>query len=344
MNTKIIILGFLALTATVIVFSSLHQTTSEPFDKQTTATQFSFFKNEFAKTYSSLSEMDYRMQVFASNSAIINQHNSNLKSTYKLGINQFSDITFEEFSAKYLRNDPEDNYQMGPELNSELYYGNSDGQEVDWVKAGIVGKVKNQASCGSCWAFSAVSVVEEAYALFKKVPIPNLSEQELVDCSTSYGNEGCGGGFSFQGLDYIREKGINNGKDYPYKAVDLKCKSKLSGKGWAKIEKWTVLLGGPGNLADGLRQQPTTASFHVQSDFMQYKSGVYNPTTCIGNRNHAVNAVGFKLDASVPYFIVRNSWGSTWGEEGLFKIAAKSGNGTCWFNGEGRSTFPTLAQ
>ena len=200
MNNKLLILGLIALTGAALFLSTASSGQAQPSDLEAVETRFVAFKVQFDKHYASLAEMDYRLAVFQSNLQLIAAHNADATATYTLGVNEFSDLTFEEFAAKYLRDDPEDNFQVGQDANSELYFANSDDNEVDWVKAGIVGEVKNQLRCGSDWAFSAISVVEEAYALFKKVPIPDLSEQELVDCSGSYGNYGCDGGFSFQGL------------------------------------------------------------------------------------------------------------------------------------------------
>ena len=341
MNKKILIVSLIALTGALLYLGTQDSKVAVDLDRSEMLGEFNTFRSTFGKKYQSLSEMEYRMSIFQEKLEQIRRHNADETQTYKLGINQFSDLTFDEFSAYYLSEDKNDRFVAGQDTSAKIVWVQSDERAVDWRKLNIVNKVKNQGNCGSCWAFSAVSVVEEAYALFKKDGIPTLAEQELVDCSTSYGNDGCDGGFSFQGLDYIRDKGINLEKDYPYKARDGQCKD-ISGKGAFKIKEWIKVEAGPNNMVDILRKQPTTASFHVQGDFMSYKSGVYNPKSCPGNRNHAVNAIGFDLDAEVPYFIVRNSWGPKWGEEGFFKIAIKDENGTCWFNGEGRTTFPVL--
>ena len=338
MNAKFLALSLIAITGAALYFVGISQKDSYLIEDRDAVEQFSNFRIEHRKVYSSLEEANYRMTVFKNTLDLINKHNSDLTSTYTLGVNQFSDLTFEEFSAYHLSVDPEDHFQEEQdqvELTDVSEFGVN---EVDWVKKGIVGTPKNQGNCGSCWAFSAVSVIEELYALKKKVKGLNLSEQELVDCSRSEGNQGCNGGLSFWGLTYVIKKGINTGKDYPYHAKDEKCQP-ISGKGKYKIKSWKAIAPGPKPLIAGLQLQPTTASFHVQGDFQSYKSGVYNPESCPGNRNHAVNAVGFKLNAPVPYFYVRNSWGTGWCDKGYFKIAIKDGNGTCWFNGEGRSVL-----
>lgn len=340
MSKQGLIFGLMVVTGALLYFASQNGKVDTGLDRTEVISEFASFRSQFRKEYFSMSEMEYRLRVFEETLAMVRKHNADPSNTYTLGINQFSDMTFQELSAYYLSEDKEDSY-VGNGQQAQLHKSKEPAREVDWRKANIVSKPKNQGRCGSCWAFSAVSVVEEAYALFKKVDIPNLSEQELVDCSRKYGNEGCNGGFSFQGLDYIRDHGINLDKDYPYTATDGVCKS-VAGKGAFKIAKWTAVPAGPQNMIKILQERPTTASFHVQNDFFAYKSGVYNPKSCPGNRNHAVNAIGYNLDDNVPYFIVRNSWGENWGEKGYFKIAIREQNGTCWFNGDGRTTFPTL--
>jgi len=328
------------LTGVVLFMSNSDSTEKNEVD--TDLGEFHSFRIEHGKVYATEAEANHRLLIFKQNLAMIKKHNADKTSSYKLGVNQFSDMTFEEFSAYYLHPDPEDNFKEGDdivELATTDFEG-FDEKKKDWREAGIVGAVKNQGQCGSCWAFSAVSVVEEAFALQKK-DIAVLAEQELVDCSRGQGNQGCNGGFSFWGLTYIAKSGVNFEKDYPYVARDQKCKP-IGGKGTHKIAKWTAVPAGFEKMYERLKKSPTTASFSVQNDFFQYKSGVYNPASCPGNRNHAVNAIGFDFEHEIPHFIVRNSWGAKFGEAGYFRISAKGGNGTCWFNGEGRTTFVDL--
>ena len=178
------------------------------------------------------------------------------------------------------------------------------------------------------------------YALFKGVKGLLLSEQELVDCSGIYGNQGCSGGWEDKALLYVKDNGVNLGVDYPYKAVDQKCKF-ISKPGVNKIAGREILPSGPEVYLETLRRQPTTSSFHVKNDFFQYKSGIYNTENCSKQANHAVNAVGFGLSetAGQSYFLVRNSWGESWGDKGYFKIAITKGDGVCGFSTENATTY-----
>lgn len=342
MNKQIFILSAIALTGILFLLASQNNSINNN-NKHLEISQFAQFRTEFEKKYSSTQELDYRFNVFLKNLQIIENHNSDQTNTYTLGVNQFSDLTFEEFSAFYLgrassQKDEPEIVQNAPEID----FSSIEPKEINWVEKGIVSEVKNQGSCGSCWAFSAVSVVEEAYAQFKNQKL-NLSEQELVDCSRSYGNQGCSGGFENKGLSYVAEKRINLDEVYPYHAVDQKCKKEFSGKGVATIENWKPIEEGFEKVAEILKNQPTTASFYVQDDFFLYKSGVYQPKgSCNGSINHAVNFVGYNVNAAIPYLLVRNSWGKKWGDNGYFKIKIVKGSGTCKITSKNENFFINL--
>lgn len=134
-----------------------------------------------------------------------------------MGVNQFTALTDAEFYVTYLNpreNPNKDNIEEFPPINAA---------DIDWTAKGIISPVKNQGSCGSCWAFSAVGVLE-SWALSKGQTV-NLAEQQLVDCSGSYGNEGCNGGFNYKGLAYVKDKGITTASSYPYTAKTQACKA-----------------------------------------------------------------------------------------------------------------------
>ena len=340
MNKSILIFSMIALTGALIYFNGSSSSKEAP--SETELSQFNSFRLNNNKVYSSQAEAGYRFKIFQQNLQKIQKHNANINTSYTLGVNPFADLTFEEFKAFYLVEDPEDLQSPRQEQGKLLTFDLSSApvKQVDWRKKKVLGEIKNQGSCGSCWAFSAIGVVEAAFALFNNEKLV-LSEQELVDCSEKYGNDGCNGGFSYQGLDYIRENNINNNEDYPYVGKDQKCK-KVAGKGEKTIAQYTLLPKGPEPIIERLKISTTTVSFSVQDDLFLYKSGIYNPEFCPNPRNHAVNAVGFNLNSKLPYFIIRNSWGPSWGEKGYFRIAIREENGTCWMTGEGRTAYVDL--
>lgn len=303
--------------------------------------RFRSFQETYGRAYSSLEEFEYRLAVFRKNYEMISAHNADLSQSYTMDVNQFADLTFEEFSAYYLAEEegegdlPRDFETARGFVPTEVTV-----DEVDWVKQGIVHQAKNQGRCGSCWSFAATAALESAMAQTKSMSPPTLSEQELIDCSRGYGNHGCGGGYAYQAMAYIVDHGLNNDQDYPYKAALGTCKSDISGKGWAKLPKFVVLEGGVDKLVAALTVRPVTVSFYANMTFQFYRKGIYKPSKCSGARNHAVLAVGFDLKDSIPNFYVKNSWGEKWGMNGYFRIATGTGNGTCTIAGPGRNCLP----
>lgn len=342
MNTKLLILSAIALTGVALLLASQSSTNNVHADEGLTIKTFSNFKMTHQKTYASVQELQYRHSVFAQNLAMIEKHNSNPNNTYKLGVNSFSDLTFEEFKAKYLGHD---NNLQGDAIceksgSDSLIY--DDEKEVNWVERGMVHEVKNQAQCGSCWAFASTAALESAYAIFKGEKNHDLSEQELVDCSKEYNNNGCGGGLMSFAYDYIFDHGIHCSKNYPYKAVDQTCKADSAPGPVHHITGCRQVPRGVENIVTAARKQPVAVAFYVQSDFFQYQSGVYNPNECDGGPNHAVTVVGFKLDAELPYLLVKNSWGAQWGLKGYFQIALGSEDGTCSMGGHEWNYYPLV--
>jgi cathepsin L len=174
------------LLAAVAAILLLHQKPSHSHDN------FEQWKVEHGKTYPSQFEEAYRKAIFLKNAADVHAHNADSSNTYEKGINQFSDLTQEEFAATYLT------LQVKPQRHSRtMQEAAVTAGDIDWVAAGYVTPVKNQAACGSCWAFSAVAAIESGLIVngLATNSTVNLSEQQLVDCSRSYGNQGCNGGW-----------------------------------------------------------------------------------------------------------------------------------------------------
>lgn len=197
--------------------------------------------------------------------------------------------------------------------------------DVDWTREGKVTPVKNQANCGSCWAFSANAAIESAYLLAGQTV--NLSEQQLVDCSRSYGNQGCNGGWMDSAFQYVIDHGLVSTADYPYVARDQTC-AKPAGGQW-KI-KGFVDVPGCANLENALTARPISVAVDA-SVWSQYKSGVLS--NCGVNVNHGVLLVGSN-DAS---WKIKNSWGTTWGETGFIRLNKGNTCAVCSY-----PSYPTL--
>ena len=187
---------------------------------------------------------------------------------------------------------------------------------IDWTTKGIISPVKDQGQCGSCWAFSAVGTLE-AYSLMKGKSV-NLSEQQLVDCSKKYGNMGCNGGYNIQGLNYVKDHGITYTSSYPYVAKTQTCK--VDG-GDFKISGVSAASGCSGILT-ALQSRPVGVSVDA-NNWSKYASGIFN--NCKTSIDHDVMLVG----ATDTYWKIKNSWSSSWGENGFIRLAPGNTCGIC---------------
>ncbi|KAK1263838.1 Cysteine proteinase 2 [Acorus gramineus] len=284
------------------------------------AIQFARFAHKYGKRYETLEEMKRRFVAFVENLELVRSTNKKGLS-YSLGINKFADMSWEEFKA----------HRLGAAQNcSATRKGNHVLTEAvlpetkDWREEGIVSPVKNQGHCGSCWTFSTTGALEAAYAQATGKGV-SLSEQQLVDCAGAFNNFGCNGGLPSQAFEYVRYNGgLDTEESYPYAGTNGICRFKPESVGVKVIDSVNITLGAEDELkhAVGL-VRPVSIAFQVVHDFRMYKSGVYTSSTC-GNTpmdvNHAVLAVGYGVENGVPYWLVKNSWGADWGDNGYFKI------------------------
>ena len=209
-----------AITATLLYSLYVNQPSSNGLSE---LSQFHSFKDNFNKEYHSIQEREYRFQIFQQNLKKIQKWSQT--KTFSVGINQFSDLTWEEFTSSYLMT------PIKNTLNKSATKTSND--EIDWREKGIVSEVKDQGMCGSCWAFSTTGSME-AFLAQKDGNLTEFSEQQLVDCSRDYGNYGCNGGLMSQAYDYIAKSGLETEADYPYRARDQKCKAD-AGKSTHKV-------------------------------------------------------------------------------------------------------------
>ena len=321
-----------AMTLTAIVLITLHKNHA---DSQYTE-QFMAFKTKYNKSYGSSSEMKFRLSVFSQNMNLIKKSNADKSKTFTSGVTLFADMTFEEFTNQYLMK-PVANKHKNVLTSGPLPRGN-----VDWrQKSGVVSEVRDQGQCGSCWAFSTVASTESTRFLFDGTST-SLSEQELVDCASSYGNYGCNGGLMPYAFDYIVDNGISTRAQYPYRGYQNYCQSSYTStryniKSYNQISPVDVT-----GLMSATNDTVVAVAFEATQELMHYTGGIYNPDSSCGLQlNHAVNAVGYNSEADVPYFIVRNSWSAAWGEAGYFRMTIGSGSGSCGIANE-TCTYPTF--
>jgi C1A family cysteine protease len=247
------------------------------------------FKLKFGGKYSGDQEA-YRVQVFKQNKVKYEAHNKDASKTETLGVTKFSDLTDEEFKAKYLTLKVPVIKQV-KKINNRKLQQQPDCYNVDninWVEDGMVTDVRDQGNCGSCWAFAALAAVESSLLINDE--ITDLSEQELVDCAGGeYGNAGCDGGWMSNAFAYVLDKGISTEDEYPYKAVDQTCKQTTS------AFKISDFVDGEGcsALAEGLALGPVSVAVDA-SNWSGYIRGVFSD--CDSDLNHGVLVVGANKD------------------------------------------------
>ncbi|QHN88521.1 Cysteine proteinase RD21a [Arachis hypogaea] len=275
-------------------------------------------------------ESKNRFEIFKDNLRFIDEQNSLPNRTFQLGLNRFADLTNEEYRAKYLgtRMDP-NRRMMKAKTRSNRYaprVGDKLPESVDWRKEGAVVAVKDQGGCGSCWAFSTIAAVEGINKIVTGDLI-SLSEQELVDCDTSY-NEGCSGGL----MDYAFEFIINNGgidseADYPYTGFDGTCDQNRKNAKVVNIDDYEdVPAYDELALKKAVANQPVAVAIEGGGrEFQLYVSGVFTGR-CGTALDHGVAAVGYGTEGGHEYWIVRNSWGASWGEDGYIRMERNLGN------------------
>jgi C1A family cysteine protease len=228
-----------------------------------------------------------------------------------MGLNQFTALTTEEFAQSYLGTIvPKESHNI--ESQDDLRVG-----DVDWVAQGAVTGVKNQGQCGSCWAFSATGGLEGLSKLAYGT-LESFSEQQLVDCSGSYGNQACNGGLMDNAFKFVKDHGIVHEDQYPYKAVKQTC-SQTSGP--FKISGFTDIRT-CNDLANAVAGRPISVAVDA-SNWSPYKSGVFN--NCNTGLNHGVTLIGITDN----YWIIKNSWGTSWGESGFVRLARGNTCGLC---------------
>ncbi|XP_027065768.2 vanillin synthase [Coffea arabica] len=284
------------------------------------ALSFARFAHRYAKRYETVEEIKLRFDIFRENLRIIKSHN-NKGLSYTLAVNEFADMTWEEFRK----------HRLGAAQNcSATTKGNLKLTNVvvpetkDWRTTGIVSPVKDQGHCGSCWTFSTTGALEAAYAQAFGKGI-SLSEQQLVDCAGAFNNFGCNGGLPSQAFQYIKcNGGLDTEEAYPYTGVDGLCKYSSQNVGVHVLDSVNITLGAEDELKYAVGTvRPVSVAFEVVKGFRFYEGGVYTSNTC-GNApmdvNHAVLAVGYGVENGIPYWLIKNSWGAEWGVDGYFKM------------------------
>jgi C1A family cysteine protease len=285
--------------------------------------RFAEYKKTYTKKYESPLHEKKAYYSWLQNDKIIKETNAKGLS-YKLGHNEFSDLSREEFAAQYTMAMPK-SMMRGSDANVDYTLSSpervaSNPASVDWAQKGAVTAIKNQGQCGSCWSFSTTGSVEGAYQIATGT-LKSFSEQQLVSCDKV--DDGCQGGLMDNAFKYIEENGICTEESYPYKSGTGNrgtCEKTCTAA--ATVTSFTDVASKDENaLETAVAQAPVSVAIEAdKSVFQLYKSGVMNSKSCGTNLDHGVLAVGYGTQDGNDYWKVKNSWGESWGMNGFILL------------------------
>lgn len=299
-NLSIVLLTILAAGALVAFYPAE--------EKKGFLEEYTSYMKKFNKRIQNPEELFYRASLFKTYVEKMIKHNADNTKTWKMGINQFSDWTDDEFVALSL-GELSTNLPSIPEEEVNAGFRGA----VDWRNTGIITPIKNQGQCGSCWAFASTAAHESYQIQTKHQPKTIvLSEQQLVDCAhdSPYENNGCNGGYAARALEYIKDFGQTTNASYPYQAVTGSCKTKTGVYRTYGVSQ----VAGCSEIEIEIQRRPLAVRVDA-SNWKSYASGIFN--NCGNDINHAVFMVG----SSEESWIIKNSWSTSWGEQGYIRLA-----------------------
>ena len=290
------------------------------------------FISKFSKFYETVEEFNLRKELFIANDAVIEAQNAK-QSGYTAGHNYISDwITEEKESMLGIVNDLEDE-------EAEIFSGVPNSTGIDWRNTkDVVTPVKNQGQCGSCWAFSTIEATESAYVIAGNEQVI-MAPQELVDCNNGLGgNNGCNGGWYYTAYKWLKKNPTMRESDYPYVSGETKKGGKChedKSEGVTEVSSYKQVSKNTDSIKAAIEIGPVNVAVSAGNDiWYNYTSGIVTEADhCPTRVDHAVVAVGWGVEGDQEYYIVRNSWDTTWGDKGYIKIATADGKkGVCGIN------------
>ena len=287
--------------------------------------QFNAWKETHNKVYQTHEEKA-RMEIFMDNVKFIEEYNAREDTTMTLGLNEYADLTHEEFRSMLTGSVNETNTlneYLKQEGSTYIEPANFEApSSYDWSQHGAVTPVKNQGHCGSCYSFSTTGGIEGQWFRKNNVLV-SLSEQQIVDCSIWYGNHGCRGGLMTNSFQYVRYAGgLDTEQAYPYEAQQSYCRFQSAYVG-ARVTGYVRVPASEQYLKSALASVgPISVAIDASHRSLQFYTGgiYYEPACSAYNLDHAVLAVGYGTSNGEDYWIVKNSWGTYWGDSGYFKL------------------------
>ncbi|KAL1532168.1 cathepsin L [Salvia divinorum] len=258
-----------------------------------------------------------RFQIFKDNLEHIERHNQEGKHTYKLGMNKFADLTNEEFLAKYARSSVPSFKVSSNQSFFEYKVMKDVSHSLDWRDHNVVTAIKDQTGCGCCWAFTAVAAIEGIEAI-RSGKLTQLSEQHILDCN--YEHDGCKGGTIDHAFEFVRKnRGLASDIDYPYTRIQGECSNNKPSSLSSNIIGFSAVPSdNESALLAAVANQPI-AVYLDANNFQFYKSGVLTGK-CGTNLTHGATIVGYDEEDGVKFWLLKNSWGTGWGDNGFIKL------------------------
>jgi len=324
-----------AVVGVVLAVASLAQGVS--IEERELQGRFNGWMRQHARSYDS-DEFLERYNIWRENMAFVEEFNRAGDKSFTVAMNQYGDLAPEEFSRLYkghmLPKDEEE--QMRKRLDEQVEeepatVGATVPASWDWRTVGAVTAIENQGSCASCWAFAAAYALEGARKIANSTLV-SLSKQQLVDCSGSGGNLGCYGGNVGLTYSWMRRNSakLMSEANYPYTGVQAACRYTSGSPAVVGVKNYaSVRAGSESDLLANAAVGPVTVAIDSSKrSFIYYSGGYYYDQTCSTSYlDHAVTVVGWGTDATNgDYWLVKNSWGTTWGEAGYVKMARNKSN------------------